>query len=133
MLAASRPEPVREAEEVFLVDRVQHHYDRTLDHLVLQRGNRQRALPAIRLRNEPPPGWLCSVRPPMDPLMQVLDFAIEVRLVVLPRQPVRSGGSIPLEGIECRPQCRDVDVVEECGEPFLLPFLRSFPYAAQPL
>ncbi len=38
------PEPVREAEEVFLVDRIEHGDDCTLDDLVFQRGNTQRAL-----------------------------------------------------------------------------------------
>jgi hypothetical protein len=35
---------LREAEEVFLVDRVEHCDGRTLDDLVFQRGNPQRAL-----------------------------------------------------------------------------------------
>jgi hypothetical protein len=69
----------------------------------------------------------------MDPVVQVLDPAIEVRLVVLPCQSVRSGCSVPPEGKERRPQHRDVDVVEKRDEPFLLPLLRSFPYAVQPL
>jgi site-specific DNA recombinase len=55
MRAAPRPEPVREPEEVFLVDRAQHRGYRPLDDLVLQSGNRERALPAIRLRYVPPP------------------------------------------------------------------------------
>ena len=46
----SGPEPVAEPEEVLLVDRVQHRGRRPLDDLVLERGHRQRALPAIRLR-----------------------------------------------------------------------------------
>ena len=56
VLAAPRPEPVREPEEIFLVDRVQHHGDRPLDDLVFQGGDRQRSLPAVRLRDIPPPG-----------------------------------------------------------------------------
>jgi hypothetical protein len=103
MLAASGPEPIRQSEEVLLVDRIQHHDDRALDYLVLQRGNRQRTLSPIRLRDEPPPGRLPPIRSPMDPVVQVLDPAIEVRLVVLPCQSVRSGGSVPPEGIERRP------------------------------
>src|SRR6516164_8734197 len=45
MRAAPRPEPVREPEEVFLVDRVQQRGHRPLDDLVLDGGNRNRALP----------------------------------------------------------------------------------------
>ena len=47
--AASGSETVREPEEIFLVDRVEHRDRRSLDNLVLQRGNRDRALPAVRL------------------------------------------------------------------------------------
>ena len=133
MLAAPRPEPIRQSEEVLFVDRIQHHHDRTLDNLVLQRRNRQRALASIRLRDEPPPRWLRPVRPPMDPLVQVPDLAVEVCLVVLPRQSIRSGGSVLPQCVERRPQHPDINVVEERGEPFLLPFPCSFPYAVQPL
>jgi hypothetical protein len=48
--AAPRSESVREPKEVFLVDRVEHRNSRPLDDLVLQGGNRERALFAIRLR-----------------------------------------------------------------------------------
>ena len=43
VLATPRPEPVAEPEEVFLPDRVQHFGHRALDHLVLHRGNAERA------------------------------------------------------------------------------------------
>ena len=49
MRAAPGPEPVAEAEEILLVNSVQHRRRRPLDDLVLQRGDRQRALPSIRL------------------------------------------------------------------------------------
>jgi hypothetical protein len=49
MRTASGPEPIREPEEIFLVDRVQHLNNRTLDDLVLQRRDAERALPTIRL------------------------------------------------------------------------------------
>jgi len=53
--AASRPEPVRDSEEVFLVDRVQQRDHRPLDDLVLQGRNRERALPAVRFGYVDPP------------------------------------------------------------------------------
>jgi hypothetical protein len=46
--SASGPEPVREPEEILLVDRVQHLDHRTLDDLFLQRCDAERALPAVR-------------------------------------------------------------------------------------
>ena len=49
MRAAPRPEPVREPEEVFLVDRVQQCGYRPSDDLVFQGSTRERALSAIRL------------------------------------------------------------------------------------
>jgi hypothetical protein len=48
---AARPESVAEPEEVFLVDGVQHRCRRPLDNLVLQRCDRERALPPVRLGN----------------------------------------------------------------------------------
>src|SRR5260370_14558529 len=47
--AASGPEPIREPEEIFLVDRAQHRSRGSLDDLVLKGGDRDRALPTIRL------------------------------------------------------------------------------------
>ena len=133
VLAAPGPEPVREPEEVLLVDRVQHRDRRPLDDLVLQGGDRQRALPAIRLRDVPPPGRLRPVRSPMDPIVQILDPALEVCLVVLPRQPVHAGRGVPLEREERQPEQGEAEVVEERGEPFLLPVPCGLPYAVQRL
>ena len=58
---------------------------------------------------EPQPGWIRGFRmadpviktyiSPLDPSVQVLDPAIKVCLVGLPRQPVHAGRSIPLERI----------------------------------
>jgi hypothetical protein len=50
VLARSRPEPMREPEEIYLVDRTQHHRDRALNNLVLDCCDREWALPAVRLR-----------------------------------------------------------------------------------
>ena len=55
MRAAPRPEPVGEAQEVRLVDGVEHLDDRPLDDLVLQRGDAERPLPPVRLRDVRPP------------------------------------------------------------------------------
>ncbi len=47
--ATAGSEPVREPEEVFLVDRVQHLDHRALDDLVLQRGDAEWTLPPVGL------------------------------------------------------------------------------------
>ena len=131
--SAPGPEPVREPEEVFLVDRVQHHDGCALDDLVFQCGNRQRPLAAVRLRDVRPPGRLRPVRSPMDPSVQVREPWLEVCLVVRPRHAIHAGGGVALERVECQPQRVSVDVVEQRGEPFLLPLPCSLPYAVQRL
>src|SRR5260370_4962134 len=50
MRATPGPESVRETPEVLLVHGVQHLHHRTLEDLVLQRGDADRPLPPVRLR-----------------------------------------------------------------------------------
>src|SRR6516225_3438048 len=90
VLAALGPEPVREAKEVFLVDRVQHRACRLLDDLVFECGNCERALLTISLRYVMSPRRQSPICSPMDPGVQVLDLAFEVCLVVLPCQPIHT-------------------------------------------
>lgn len=89
--AAPRPEPVREPEEVFLVDRVQQRGHCPLDDLVLDGGNRNRALPTICLWDVDPPARQCPICSPMDPVVQISEVSFKVCLVVPPCQPVHSG------------------------------------------
>jgi len=49
MLTAPKPEPVREAQEILLIDRVEHFRHCPLDDFVLQCGDTQRALAPVRL------------------------------------------------------------------------------------
>src|SRR5690348_5188180 len=67
MLAAPRPEPVREPEEVFLIDLVQYGGARSLDVLGRTRRHGGRPLPSVGLRYVPTPGWLRPVHSPMGP------------------------------------------------------------------
>jgi hypothetical protein len=50
MRAATWPEAVGEAQEVDLIDLVEHRHHRLLDDLVLQPRDTQRALPPVGLR-----------------------------------------------------------------------------------
>jgi hypothetical protein len=59
-------EPVAEALELRLVDRRRDQDHRRLDDLVLERGDAERPLSAIRLRNEGPAGWRRPIRPGMN-------------------------------------------------------------------
>jgi hypothetical protein len=58
---------------------------------------------------------------------------LELCLVVPPCQSVHAGCSVSLEREERQPEQVDADMVEERGEPFLLPLLSDLPYAAQRL
>ena len=69
----------------------------------------------------------------MDSSTEVLEIPLELRLVVLPCHPVDAGGGFAFERVERRPERVDVDMVEERGEPLLLPLLRGLPYAVQRL
>ena len=93
MLSALRSEPIREPEEVFLVDRVQHRYHCPLDDLVLKCSDSKRALSTIWLRYIPSSRWQCPICSPLDSRMQIHEPGLEVCLVVLPCQPVYAGAA----------------------------------------
>src|SRR5437016_2891817 len=133
VLAALRSEPIREPKEIFLVDRVQHRACRLLDDFVFECGNCERALLTIGLWYVVSPRRQSPICSPMDLRMQHLDLVIEVCLVVLPCQPIHTRCGISLEGKECHTQEFDADMVEERGEPFLLPLPCDLPYALQRL
>ena len=131
--AAPRPEPIREPEEVLLVDRIQQCRRRPLDDLVLQGCNRQRALAAVRLGYVDPPARQCPIRSPMDPCMQIFEIALKVCLIVPPCQAVHSRCRSHFEFEERLFEVLGADVVEERGELLLCPLPCYLPYALQPL
>ena len=133
VLAASRSEPIREPEEVFLVDHAQHCGHGSLDDLVFECGDRERAFAAVFLRNVAPAGRLRPVRSCLDPCVQVLDTMIEALFVGLPRHAVDAGSRVTLQRVERCSQHLGIDVVQKRGEPFLLPSPRGEPYAFQRL
>jgi hypothetical protein len=65
--------------------------------------------------------------------MQIREPELEVCLVVLPRQSVYPGRRVPLQLKEREPEEINADVVEERGEPFLLPVPCCLSYAFQRL
>src|SRR5882724_2684290 len=74
------------------------------------------------------------VCPSMDPSMQVHEVALEILLVVPPRQSVDTRCGMFLEGKERRFEQLAADMVKERGEPlFLLLLPGSLPYALQPM
>src|ERR1700677_4618622 len=71
VLSPSRPEPVGEAEEVRLVDRIENLYHRALDNLVFQRRDTERALPSVRFRDVGTQRRLCPVGASVDAAFEV--------------------------------------------------------------
>src|SRR5438128_3297002 len=120
MRAATRPEPIGETEEVLFVDRVQYLDDGTLDDLVLQRGNTERPLPPGRLPDVRSANGLCPVRPPLQPLREVLEVLFQSLAVVAPRLVINPRGGVSLDAeIGRTPSFAVVDMVQERGEPLL--------------
>jgi hypothetical protein len=69
----------------------------------------------------------------MDPVVQIREVSVKVCLVVLPGQPVHPRRGVPLKIEERHSKQVEADVVEERGEPFLLPLPCGLPYAVQRL
>jgi hypothetical protein len=133
VLGAPRSEPVGEAEEVRLVDRVQHLHQRPLDDLVLECRDAERPLPAVGLRDVLPPRRLRPVAAAHHAAVQVADVAIERARILLPRHPVDAGSRPCLELMEGPGQQLRRHVVHQRGEPFIPVPLCCFSYAGQRL
>ena len=132
MRAAPRPEPVGEAEEVGLVDGVQHLTRRALDDLVFQRGDAQRPRPPVGLGDVRPPHRLRSIRSARQPSREVREVRLEGLPVVLPRLAVDPGRGVSLQRVVRRPQVLDVvDMVQERREPHRLVPFSDFTYPLQ--
>jgi len=117
MLAAPRPEPVREPQKVLFVNLVEDRHYGLLDDLVLQGCDAQRTLSSIGFRDVGSLGRLRPIRPLMDSTVQVCQFLLQVRLILSPRQPVHSRCSISLQGVIAVPQQINRYVVEQRSEP----------------
>ena len=119
--ATLRPEPVPEAEKVLFVNGAEHLDDGPLDDFVLQRGNAERSLPPVRLRDVRPSNRARSERAPLDAGGQVAEVVLQRLAVVPPRFAVDAGGSVPFQRGIRRSQTVDVvHVVQQRGEPLSL-------------
>ena len=131
MRSAPRPEPVGEAEEVRLVDAVQHLDDGALGDLVLQAGDAERPLPPVRLGDVHPPRRLGSVCPAVQPPVQISEVLLQVLPVVLPRLAVHPRRRLRLDRPVGVVEALHGDVVQErCELRILVPF-RNLSHAVQ--
>ena len=131
MLGTPRPEPVGEAPEVRLVDRVQHLRDGALENLVLQRRDAERPLPPVRLRDVNAPRRDRPVSPLLRPLVQGEQADGRTALVVPPSHPVHAGSRVLLQGPERPFQQLRRDMVQQRGEPRILVLPRDLAHTAQ--
>jgi hypothetical protein len=129
--AAPRPKPVGEADEVRLIDGVQYLDDRSLQNLVLQRGDPERSLPPVRLRYVHPARRPRPIASAMDPTVQILEVRLQVLPVVLPRHAVYARRGFGLQRPIGRPQTIDRNVMQKRGEPCLLVCLCDVAHAIQ--
>ena len=132
MLVSPRSESVREAEKIGFVNGV-HHLDRgALDDLVFQRRHSERPLPPISLWDVHPANRLRPVRSSLQPAREVLEISLQSLAIVLPRLPVRTRRSFPLEFEVGRPEClKVVHVVQKRREPQLPVLFRCLTYPLQ--
>jgi len=72
MRAAARPKPIREAEEVNFVDGTEDLSHRTLNNLIFERGDTERPLATVSLRNIYPSDRLRPVAARVNLRMQSL-------------------------------------------------------------
>ena len=132
VLSPPGPEPIGEAEEVRLVDRIENLHHRALDDLVLQCGDAERALPSVRFRDVGTARRLCPVGAPVDAAFKVAQPCVQALPVGAPRHPVHTRRGIPLQPVIGLLKQRRVDVVQQGGELFRFPFACDFAYAVDP-
>src|SRR5208337_484007 len=81
-------------QKLLLVDRLQHHDDRSLCHLVLKRRNAERPLRAVRFRNVDPAHRRGDISAGLDALQESRKVGLQVRLVLRRRHSVDASCSI---------------------------------------
>src|SRR6516162_5672172 len=69
----------------------------------------------------------------MHSAVKIDNSAFQSGLVLLPRHPIHSWSSLSLQGVKAVAEQTDSEMVEQSGEPFLLPFSCCLPHTAQSL
>ena len=89
--AATGPETVGAVQEIGLVDGTEHLGHRTLDNLVFQGQDSERALPPVGLRDVDSPHWLRTISTAVQPVAQVSQATLQVLRIVLNRHRIYPG------------------------------------------
>ena len=133
VLATPRPEPIGEADEVLLVDRLQHPHDGLLDDLVLQAPDAQGPLRAVGLRDVCPSGRPGAVASLVYPLVQILQLRFEIFPVGPPRHAIDPRRCVTLQCDVALSEQIDGDVMQQRGEPHCLALSRRLAHGCQPV
>jgi hypothetical protein len=111
VLATPGSKSVGEAEEILLVDGVEHLHYCALENFVLKRGDAERPLPAVGLGDVRPASWLRPVRSTMQSGVQLSEILFELLAVLLPRHAVDTRCRVLFEGVERLAESVDVNVM----------------------
>ena len=112
------------------IDRRKESHHCRLEDFVLDRGDAERPVSAIRLRYKPPTGWQRSIRSGMNPFVKIDETSLKILLVLVPRYPINARSRALLQAEERPPESINVDVVQERCDLRLLVPVNGFTYAA---
>jgi hypothetical protein len=101
--------------------------------LVLLRRDASRTLPPVRLRYVDSPRGLCPIRSTVHPTMQIDQSILSPVSYSCHVTPSTPGEACLFKVKKPSPQQINRYMLEQSGEPFLLPLLRCFSHTAQPL
>src|SRR5580704_3910374 len=131
--AAPRPEPVRKALEVHLINLIENGHHRLLNDFVRQRRDAQRALPPVGLRYMHSSRGLCPVRTTVNPAVQIGKPTLQPGLILFPSHAIHPGRSLPLQRVKAVPEQIHAQMVEQSSESVPSPFPSRLTHTAQSL
>src|SRR5262249_24826758 len=85
----------------------------------------------ICFRNVRPSGGQRPIASVVDAPMEVLDPVVDVGSVLLPRDTIAAWGRLALERVEAPDEQRDVEVMQQGGEPRILVPTSDFTHSLQ--
>src|SRR3990167_376080 len=129
MRRSPRPEPIRAVVKVLLVDRLQQHHDRPLEHFVLQRRNADGAgLSAGAFRDMHPSHRRRPVRPRLRAFQERPKVPLQVFLVVRRRLAVHSHRAVLARPPISLTQPCQIEVLVQGSQSLLRHLLRQLCY-----